>query len=170
MTGPIEAKPLIDEYLKCLELCFGDHMKNCFKIIIDDPVKVATTLQATTESIGLHRKICETTSNFNWSLKIPANLKVPFVPTHAAMRNLDLSRNQQPSRLIKNLRCLFSGIVAGTVKPEIRRQINQYGPFEISGDPHIISALDRLLDRLIGENRINTKRGDQPCYRLNHNI
>ncbi len=60
------------------------------------------------------------------------------------------SMTETKDQLASNLRRAFSGIVAGNVKEEGMRAIEQHGPFVIDGEPEIMRALDRLLcDALI---------------------
>ena len=61
------------------------------------------------------------------------------------MRNLELHRDQPRHTLAANLRRAFSGIVAGNVKDEGIRAIEQHGHFEIRGDAAIMEPLDSLL-------------------------
>ena len=79
---------------------------------------------------------------------------------------LQLDQNQQPQNLACELRRLFSGIVAGNVKPEVRRSIDSQGPFEIRADPHLVAAIDQLLSRLINEKRMKMDGEYQPCYKI----
>ena len=82
------------------------------------------------------------------------------------MLALDLDKEQQPQNLACELRRLFSGIVAGNVKPEIRQSIDSQGPFEIKADPQLIAAIDQLLNRLINEKRMKMDGDYQPCYKI----
>ena len=72
-------------------------------------------------------------------------LQQPFKPTHANMASLKLDRDQDTHVLAAELRRAFSGIVAGNVKEEGMRRIEQFGPFEIHGDADMMQALDALL-------------------------
>ena len=83
-----------------------------------------------------------------------------------AMAALNLYRNQPAHELAANLRRAFSGIVAGNVKEEGMRQIEQHGPFEIHGDPEIMQALDALLRAFVDQRRMKMVGEYQPCYRV----
>jgi hypothetical protein len=63
---------------------------------------------------------------------------------------------------------LFSGIVAGNVKPEGVKSIREKGPFEINGEPEIMESLDALLTGFVANNRMKLPGGShyEPCYRL----
>ena len=65
---------------------------------------------------------------FNWSIAMPQDFQRPFDPTHEAMAALDLHHGRKPHELAANLRRAFSGIVAGNVKEEGMRRIEEHGP------------------------------------------
>ena len=68
--------------------------------------------------------------------------------------------------LAANLRRAFSGIVAGNVKEEGMRLIEQHGPFEMHGDPDIMQALDALLRAFVDQRRMKMVGEYRPCYRV----
>jgi hypothetical protein len=103
---------------------------------------------------------------FNWSLRVPAEFQRPFQPDHASMAALNLHRGQAAHTLAANLRRAFSGIVAGNVKEEGMRLIEQHGPFEIHGDPDIMLALDALLRAFVDQRRMKMVGEYRPCYRV----
>ena len=82
------------------------------------------------------------------------------------MAALNLHRGQPAHTLAANLRRAFSGIVAGNVKEEGMRLIEQYGPFEIHGDPDIMQALDALLRAFVEQRRMKIAGEYRPCYKL----
>jgi hypothetical protein len=63
---------------------------------------------------------------------------------------------------------MFSGIVAGNVKPDGVRAIREHGPFEIHGDAEIMESLDELLGGFVRDHRMKLPGGKayEPCYRL----
>ena len=83
------------------------------------------------------------------------------------MRNLRLQRDQPRHLLAADLRRAFSGIVAGNVKEDGMRAIEEHGPFEIHGDPDIMEPLDALLSAFVEQRRMKLP-GKQyiPCYRV----
>ena len=103
---------------------------------------------------------------FNWSLRVPADFQHPFHPNHEAMAGLNLHRNQPAHELAANLRRAFSGIVAGNVKEEGMRYIEERGPFQIHGDTQIMHALDALLRAFVEQRRMKMVGEYQPCYRV----
>jgi hypothetical protein len=67
------------------------------------------------------------------------------------------------------LRRAFSAIVAGNVKDEGIRSIEKNGPFQISGEPEIMQALDALLRSFVEQQRMKVPgKAYVPCYYL-HN-
>ena len=107
-------------------------------------------------------------SFFNWRLRIELDFQRPFVLTHAAMRALELHRDQPPASLAANLRRAFSGIVSGNVRAEGVRLVERHGPFELRGDPTIIGALDRVLRDFVAQARMRLSDPSHyvPCYRI----
>jgi len=104
---------------------------------------------------------------FNWLLKIDHEFQKPFEPTHANMRGLQLHKNQPSHLLAAHLRRAFSGVVAGNVKTQGIRAIEQHGPFEIHGDADIMGPMDALLTSFVAQHRMKLP-GKQynPCYRI----
>lgn len=104
---------------------------------------------------------------FNWLLKIEQSFQLPFVPTHENMAALELHREQEPHHLAANLRRAFSGIVAGNVKTDGIRAIEEYGPFELRGDASVLKPLDELLSTFVAQGRMKLPGVRyEPCYRL----
>jgi len=106
--------------------------------------------------------------HFNWLLKIEESFQHPFDPTHENMAGLQLTRDVPPHELAANLRRAFSGIVAGNVKDKGIRRIEQFGRYEIHGDPAIMKPLDALLQAFVAQHRMKLPGGRpyEPCYRV----
>jgi hypothetical protein len=87
------------------------------------------------------------------------------------MRSLELHHGLPLHTLAANLRRMFSGIVAGNVKPEGVQAIREHGPFEIRCDPLIAQSLDALLTAFVSQNRMKLPGGHayEPCYRRRRN-
>jgi hypothetical protein len=61
----------------------------------------------------------------------------------------------------------LSGIVAGNVKEPGIQAIEQYGPFELSGEEQMMEALDVLLNSFVEQRRMKINFEEyQPCYKL----
>jgi hypothetical protein len=83
------------------------------------------------------------------------------------MENLDLHFQQDKARLAANLRKAFSGIVAGNVKKDTILNIEQHGPFSLSGDAKLMSMIDKLLNAFVRQGRMKLPGSTYvPCYRV----
>jgi hypothetical protein len=104
---------------------------------------------------------------FNWLLKIEPDFQKPFEPTHKNMRELELHKNQPRHILAANLRRAFSGIVAGNVKDDGIRAVEEHGLFELSGDASILEPVDLLLASFVDQHRMKLPGTKYvPCYRI----
>lgn len=166
-TGPDSAKDYFDGIDKFIGDTLGHHAQRRYKIIIDDPVSVSTEMFAGIQQVRQFRKETGDAYYFNWLLKIDRAFQKPFVPTHENMRNLALHKNQDVHLLAANLRCAFSGIVAGNVKDDGIRAIEQYGHFNIRGDAGIMRLMDTLLTSFVAQHRMKLPgKKYVPCYRI----
>ena len=104
---------------------------------------------------------------FNWMLKIDHAFQQPFDPTHENMLNLELHPDQETHLLAANLRRMFSGVVAGNVKADGIRSIEEHGHFEIRGDAQIMEPMDTLLASFVSQQRMKLPGKEYiPCYRI----
>lgn len=166
LTGPRSSAEVLQAYLDFVILTLGPETASRVQLILDDPVAVAKQMLRSREQVRAHRMAVKDAFYFNWTLKIPSTLQDAFEPTHSNMANLSLSLDDPKSQLAASLRALFSGIVAGNVKPQVRTAIVQQGPFEIHADDRLLDAVDRLLNLLIKQQRMKLHGGYEPCYRL----
>jgi hypothetical protein len=104
--------------------------------------------------------------NYNWTLAVDHGLQQPFEPTHEAMAALEIRRDHPPHRLAAELRRAFSGIVAGNVKEQGIRRIEERGPFELHGDPDLLEPLGVLLESFVLQRRMKIAGEYRPCYRV----
>ena len=153
-TGPQSAKDFFNQINQFIGDTLGPQAQHRYKIIISDPVCVAQEVQAGIKQVQEFRKVTDDAYYFNWLLKIDPEFQKPFTPTHENMCSLELHKNQEPYLLASNLRRVFSGIVAGNVKDEGIRAIEQYGHFEIRGDVSIMGAMDALLASFVAQQRM----------------
>ncbi len=166
-TGPDSAKDYFDGIDKFIGDTLGHHAQRRYKIIIDDPARVSTEMFAGIQQVRQFRKETGDAYYFNWLLKIDRAFQKPFVPTHENMRNLALHKNQDAHLLAANLRCAFSGIVAGNVKDDGIRAIEQLGHFDIRGDAGIMQLMDTLLTSFVAQHRMKLPgKKYVPCYRI----
>ena len=165
-TGPTASAPYFEQIDRFIRLTLGDAAAARYEIVIDDPVAVARQMSAGIKRVREHRLVQKDSFFFNWSIEIPWEYQQPFVPTHEAMAALDLHHGRPPHALAADLRRAFSGIVAGNVKEDGMRRIEQFGPFEIHGDADMMQALDELLRAFVEQRRMKISGEYQPCYRV----
>ncbi len=167
-TGPKCA----EKYFKQINQFIGDTLgfeaQQRYKIIINDAARVAREMKAGIQQVREFRRNRGDAYYFNWSLKISLEFQQPFSPTHQNMAKLKLHKNQDCHQLAANLRRVFSGIVAGNVKDQGIRAIEQHGLFEINGDTEIMEPVDQLLSVFVAQQRMKLpgKTAYKPCYRI----
>ena len=166
-TGPAIAVDYFREIDAFIAATLGDGARQRYRIIMDDPVRVAREMKAGIAEVREYRKRCDDAYYFNWSLKIELEFQRPFVSSHENMRNLELHFDLPRHTLAANLRRAFSGIVTGNVKDAGIRAIEKYGRFEIRGDTGIMDPLDSLLKSFVAQHRMKLPVTDYvPCYRI----
>jgi len=166
LTGPAESAAYFEQIDQFIRLTLGDVAAARYEIMIDDPVSVAKVMAAGIRKVREYRIQQQDSFFFNWSLNIPLSFQQPFQPTHDAMAALDLHHGRKSHELAADLRRAFSGIVAGNVKEDGVRRIEQSGPFQISGDGAIMQALDALLRAFVEQRRMKISGTYNPCYRV----
>ena len=166
-TGPETSREYFVQINQFIHATLGPEAQERYKIIIDDPEAVAREMQAGIRAVREYRKTRSDAYYFNWGLKIDREFQMPFAPTHENMRNLSLHKNQEVHLLAANLRRAFSGVVAGNVKNEGIRAIEQFGHFEIHGDKAIMGPMDALLTSFVEQSRMKLPgKAYEPCYRV----
>jgi len=168
LTGPPAAATYFEQIDNFIRLSLGEEACSLYQIVIDDPEKVARTMTEGMDEVRKYRIKHNDAFYFNWLLTIEESFQIPFRPTHENMLALEFDRKLGLHELAANLRRMFSGIVAGNVKPEGLRAIREHGPFEIKGEPVIMQALDDMLTSFVANNRMKLPGGSayQPCYRI----
>ncbi|WP_394753685.1 nucleotide 5'-monophosphate nucleosidase PpnN [Crenothrix sp.] len=166
-SGPASSASYFEEIDNFIAGTLGKKAQQRYQIIIDNPVQVAREMQAGIAQVRHFRKQTGDAYYFNWLLKIDSAFQQPFIPTHENMKNLALHKNQEAHLLAANLRCAFSGIVAGNVKDAGIRAIEQYGHFEINGDKDIMQLMDALLGSFVSQHRMKLPgKKYTPCYQV----
>ena len=166
-TGPRESAAyfaMIDAFVAAT---LGPDAQKRYRIVLDDPARVAREVRSGMALVENFRAQHNDAFYFNWLLRVDQDFQTPFVPTHENMAGLELQRGQSGHRLAANLRRAFSGIVAGNVKAEGIRRVEEGGPFRICGEAEVMAPLDRLLSAFVDQGRMKlpgTKY--EPCYRL----
>ncbi|MEM6576071.1 MAG: nucleotide 5'-monophosphate nucleosidase PpnN, partial [Pseudomonadota bacterium] len=166
-TGPAESKAYFEQIDEFIAATLGAEAQRKYEIFVDDPEGVARRMMSGMAEVREHRRNTKDAFFYNWGLRIPEAFQVPFDPTHENMLNLPLHRDQPAHDLAANLRRAFSGIVAGNVKENGLRAIQEHGKFKMRGEPEIMDRLDRLLASFVEQQRMKlpgTKY--EPCYEL----
>jgi len=167
LTGPECSKEYFVQINQFIMDTLGIDAQRHYKIIINDPGRVADEILSGIEQVHTFRHSQDDASYFNWMLKISQSLQTPFKPTHENMRQLKLDTQQEPHLLAANLRCAFSGIVAGNVKEDGISAIEQHGNFEIHGEKHIMESIDALLTSFNEQHRMKLPGSEyRPCYHI----
>jgi hypothetical protein len=165
-TGPTAAAPYFEQIDTFLRLTLGEAATSHYQIVIGDAAEVARRMGAGVRKVREFRVAQQDSFFFNWALDIPIDFQQPFVPTHEAMAGLDLHHGRKPHELAADLRRAFSGIVAGNVKEEGVRRVEQFGPYQIHGDKDIMQALDALLRAFVAQRRMKIAGEYRPCYEI----
>jgi predicted Rossmann-fold nucleotide-binding protein len=166
LTGPTASAPYFERIDQFIRLTLGEGAASRYEIVIDDPAKVARRMTVGIKKVREFRIAQKDSFYFNWGLDVPLEFQRPFVPTHEAMASLDLHHGRRPQDLAADLRRAFSGIVAGNVKEEGLRRVEQHGPYLIHGDPDMMQALDALLRAFVEQRRMKIAGEYRPCYRV----
>ena len=169
LTGPASAQDHFALMDRFLTETLGPKVKNLYRIIIDDPEEVARYVVKGVREVRDYRRATEDAFYFNWHLRIPLDLQLPFAPTHENMRTLRLTKDRPVNELAGDLRRAFSGIVSGNVKASGLKAIAEQGPFELQGDISIMKPMDELLAAFVAKQRMklpSANRQYTPCYKL----
>lgn len=166
LTGPTASAPYFEQIDRFIRLTLGEAATQRYEIVIGDCAKVAKRMVAGIQAVRAYRIAQKDSFYFNWAVDIPLDFQRPFVPTHEAMAALDLHHGRKPHALAADLRRAFSGIVAGNVKEEGMRRVEQFGPYRINGDADIMQALDALLRAFVEQRRMKIAGQYRPCYEV----
>ena len=168
LTGPAQSEAYFRQIDHFIGETLGEEAQRRYTIIVDNPEKVAATMREGIAQVRDYRKQHGDAYYFNWKLKIDEEFQRPFIPSHENMANLQLVKTQDTHQLAANLRRAFSGVVAGNVKDEGIRAIEQYGHFELNGETAIMDDMDELLAAFVEQHRMKLPgKVYVPCYRIN---
>jgi predicted Rossmann-fold nucleotide-binding protein len=165
-TGPASAAAYFARIDEFIALTLGPEAQARYRIIIDDPPAAARAMADGLHAVGTHRKETGDAFNFNWRLKIPPALQLPFAVSHENVAATPARLSLPVHERAANLRRIFSALVAGNVKEYGIRQIEEKGPFEIHGDRLVVEALDVLLGEFVAQRRMKISSAYRPIYRL----
>ena len=167
LTAPLEKKDYFYSLDRFIRATLGEEASAHYQIIVGDPELVAQTAKSGVERVRKHRMKTEDAYGFNWDLTIDHGLQQPFIPTHANMAALKLTKDQPAHQLASELRCAFSGIVSGNVKASGIQLIRQHGPYRLNGEVSLIAELDLLLKEFVSQKRMKINvENYQPCWVL----
>jgi len=166
-TGPESAADYFKQINQFIVGTLGIDAQQRYKIIIDDPARVAVEMKEGIKQVRIFREKLDDAFYYNWSLKIDEQFQQPFHPTHKNMRALELRKDQPVHQLAANLRRAFSGVVSGNVKDEGIRAIEEHGLFELKGDKEIMEPMDKLLAAFVKQHRMKLPGTEYvPCYKI----
>lgn len=168
LTGPRSASAYFEQLHAFVGATLGEAAQRRYQIIVDNPAEVARHMAQGLKEVKQFRRERNDAFHFNWLLKIDVGFQRPFDPTHEHMAALQLSTDLPAHELAANLRRAFSGIVAGNVKERGVRAIEEFGPYEIHGEPALMRRLDELLHAFVKQHRMKLPGGAayEPCYRV----
>jgi predicted Rossmann-fold nucleotide-binding protein len=167
LTGPKSAEGYFRQINQFIVDTLGLEAQQRYKIIIDDPTQVAREIKHGMDEVRAFREKLDDAFYFNWSLTIDEEFQQPFIPTHENMKKLELKKDQPVHELAANLRRVFSGVVAGNVKEEGIRSIEEHGLFELHGDREIMEPMDELLAEFVEQQRMKLPGTTYvPCYKI----
>ncbi|HFD12224.1 MAG TPA: LOG family protein YgdH [Crenotrichaceae bacterium] len=165
-SGPESSRDYFSDMDTFLRTTLGNDITNRYHIVIGDAAKASMLMSQGLKQVKAERQAQKDAFYFNWKLTIPQQLQIPFVPSHQSMANLQLSRKLPAFQLAANMRCAFSGIVAGNVKQEGIQAVQEHGPFELHGDPEILEQMQTLLNKFIQQRRMTLADNYKPSYRI----
>jgi len=167
LTGPEESRSYFEQMQRFIAGTVGEAALSRLRVVVGDPAEVARHMVQSMSRVRAFRRARNDSYNYNWLLHIPEEFQHPFHATHETMRSLALHRDQPAHQLVANLRRAFSGIVSGNVKDFGVAAIEALGPYELQGDPKLMSMLDELLRSFVAAGRMKLPGTTyRPCYRL----
>ncbi|HTT07243.1 MAG TPA: nucleotide 5'-monophosphate nucleosidase PpnN [Gammaproteobacteria bacterium] len=167
LSGPHSSRDYFRLLTEFIAEALGEKVAAQLRVIIGEPIKVARQIKTALDEVF---EFCERNDEayyFNWRLRLNLELQKPFAATHESMAALQIHRDQPVHRLAAQLRRVFSGIVAGNVKEDGMKRVEEHGPFEIHGERAIMASLDALLQAFVAQKRMRLPgREYKPCYRI----
>lgn len=165
-TGPASSRAYFQRLQDFLTRTLGDRVNARYKVILDDPERVALELNKGLLEVKGFREATNDSYYFHRNLRIAYEFQEPFVATHENAKTLSVKRQQEFPRFAATLRRVFSMVVSGNVKPEGIRAVEQRGPFVIRGDRDLMQEIDSFLGYLVAEGRMRLVGTYKPCYEI----
>ena len=167
LTGPESARQYFESVMDFIYETVGAEACEKLEVIIEHSRDVANKMKNAMDVVRQDRKQTSDAYYFNWRLTLELDQQQPFIPTHENMAGLNLHKDQPAYKLAGEMRKAFSGIVSGNVKAEGIKEIEEKGPFVITGNPEIMAAMDTLLQQLVEQKRMKLNAQDyHPCYTI----
>ena len=167
LTAPEARSDYFESLDRFIRHTLGEAATRYYQIITGDPEAVAQAVRKGVERVRKHRQRTQDAYGFNWDIHIESELQQPFLPNHDNMASLKLDRSLPANELAAQLRCAFSGIVAGNVKAFGIEQVAKHGPYKIKGDQELMAEMDRLLVSFVTQGRMKINvENYQPCWEL----
>lgn len=167
LTGPKPSEAYFQQLNEFIGQTLGKAAQQRYRIIVDDYAQAAREMVSGVKKVQEFRRAKADAYHFSWQLHIDHEYQKPFEPTHENMAKLELRKDMPVHLLAANLRRAFSGIVAGNVKEQGIRLIEEHGPYEIHGDQNILEPLDALLEAFVKQQRMKLPGSEYiPCYRV----
>jgi predicted Rossmann-fold nucleotide-binding protein len=167
MAAPETSADYFRQIDRFLRNTLGEEVSSHYEILTGDPAEVARTMKKQVKAVRRNRIKHSESFSYNWGLSIPEQFQWPFEPSHENMAALALHRDQPLSNLAAQLRCAFSGIVAGNVKDFGTRAVAANGPFQLSGEPDLVASLGELLAEFVASGRMKLDAKNYvPCFEL----
>jgi predicted Rossmann-fold nucleotide-binding protein len=166
-AAPEGREDYFDSLDRFIRNTLGEAATKYYRVIIGQPDLVAQQARHGIEAVLRHRRETAESYVYNWTLEVPLALQQPFSPAHEQMAALKLDRSLPAAELAAQLRCAFSGIVAGNVKAFGIEQVRRFGPYQLQGDPQLMHELDTLLREFVRQGRMTLQGASyQPCYQI----
>ena len=167
LTGPAGSEAYFEQIDQFIGNTLGKEAQEKYQIIINNPSEVATVMAQGLDRVTRYRRQHGDAYYFNWLLTIDPEFQRPFEPTHENMANLELHSAQPAHLLAANLRRVMSGIVAGNIKEDGVSLIRQHGPYQLTGEPALMTQMDILLQSFVDQHRMKLPGSHyEPCYEI----
>lgn len=165
LTGSRSKRGYFDMVRRFVENSLGEAVAQRYEVILDDPEKVAKAMNQGLLEVKRYREETGDSYYFNRNLHIPFIFQEPFVPTHENVGRLEVKSDGATYGLAASLRRVFSAIVAGNVKPEGIKAVEDQGPFTIHGEEAIMGEIEALLTAFADQRRMRRVGQYKPCYK-----
>ncbi len=170
-TGPESGRQYFATIDRFLRQTLGDDVAQYYEIIIANPEQVAQLTRRNINRVTAQRRKTSESYAYNWRLKVPDSMQVPFIPTHESMAALDLDPALPRGEVD---RVATQGILrrCGWQRQSIRNSADRsQRPVQLSGDAALVAALGEVLNDFVVSNRMKISPEQyRPCFELAHEL